>query len=334
MIKYLAAMGILTITISMTGCAQDNEQNQVEEEQVEQTEREQDAGTETQENSSGVIAASDFFESFTGKIDHIHGIGYVGNQNAPFYATHDGIKVYENGEWFKTKKENNDYMGFSPTAEGFYTSGHPGPGSDLPNPFGIKKSTDSGQTLQDIVLEGETDFHTMGAGYNNNTLFVLNPVKNSLMEANRFYHSEDGGKTWNEAKASGIEGEIINIAVHPDDSNVVAASGGEGVFLSENGGESFERVSNNVQGTAVYFSKDSLWYGGYSGDAMLIKRSLENGEEEEINLPEMNQDAVQYFAQNPQKEDELTFVSIKGKVYQTVNGASDWEIIVEDGKSK
>lgn len=57
-----------------------------------------------------------------------------------------------------------DLMGFTTTANGdFYASGHPGPGSDLPNPVGLIRSTDQGQTWQPLSRQGESDFHSLAA---------------------------------------------------------------------------------------------------------------------------------------------------------------------------
>lgn len=63
--------------------------------------------------------------------------------------------MFENGKWYKTTKENNDYMGFNAVQTGFYSSGHPGADSKLPNPIGIKKSEDNGETLENLAVEIE-----------------------------------------------------------------------------------------------------------------------------------------------------------------------------------
>jgi hypothetical protein len=325
-------MATLGMILVLAACGQE-EPKVTEEGSAEQTETQ----NSTKEQQSSVetgqfIATNGFFEPFDGKIDHIHGIGYAGNQAVPFFAAHDGLKVYENGSWYKTKKENNDYMGFNATADGFYSSGHPGVDSQLPNPFGIKKSTDNGQTLENLTLEGEVDFHLMGVGYKNPTIFVMSPHENSLMEANTFYVSEDDGKTWNEVAAKGLDDELLSIVVHPEDGNKIAAVGQKGIYLSDDKGESFELITSGLQGTSVFFTKDDLIYGTFDGNASLIKRSLNDNSEEEILLPEMKQDAVLYFAINPQDEKEMTFVSFNGNIYQTKDNAESWELLVEKGK--
>nr|WP_251032553.1 group-specific protein [Mesobacillus foraminis] len=222
-------------------------------------------------------------------------------------------------------------MGFSATEDGFYTSGHPGMDSNLPNPLGIKKSNDFGETLQHVALEGETDFHTMGVGYSNEVIFALNPEKNSIMETNQYYRSEDGGQTFKLAKANGLEGEIMSVAVHPTNPTLIAAAGAKGIYLSQDKGETFEQITEEMTGTAVYLSEDSLWYGTFQGTPQLVKRSLAEGEEKKITLPKMEEDAVLYFAQNPQNEKEMTFVSFKGTIFQSTDGATSWQLLVKEG---
>nr|WP_263324860.1 hypothetical protein [Neobacillus sp. Marseille-Q6967] len=324
--------GVLAAMLSLAACGQKTEEAPKQTEPTEQSQDDDVQKKPAEAGEKGSISSNRFFEPFNENVDHIHGIGYAGNQNAVFFAAHDGLKVYDNGKWFKTKEENNDYMGFNATEKGFYSSGHPGPDSELPNPIGIKRSMDNGKTLEDVALEGEIDFHLMGVGYLNNTIFVLNPEKNSLMDANKYYVSEDEGKTWKEAKANGLNDEVIGVAMHPEDSAMIAAAGKKGIYLSRDKGENFELVTNNMQGTAVFFTKDSLWYGSYTGTPNLVKRSLTDNSEVEVPLPEMEQDAVLYFAQNPQNEKEMTFVSFKGIIYQTADAGETWNLLASEGK--
>ncbi|WP_157452386.1 F510_1955 family glycosylhydrolase [Bacillus sp. J33] len=332
-LKKLWIVAAAGLTLGLTACGQNEEPKVTEEENAVEEQNEQ-ADKENKEDNKELIAKHEFFESFDGKIDHIHGAGFAGDQGVPFYATHDGLKVYENGKWYKTKEQNNDYMGFNATNDGFYTSGHPGEDSNLPNPIGIQKSDDNGRTLESLVLEGETDFHIMGVGYENKAIFVLNPHKNSIMETEKYYLSEDNANTWQEVQATGLEDTLISVAVHPQKSDFLAAAGQQGIYLSEDKGENFVKISDKGQGTSVFFTNDSLVYGTYDGSAKLIKHSLSDQAETEITLPEMKEDAVMYFAQNPQDEQDMTIVSFNGNIYYSKDGGSIWDLIVEAGNLK
>lgn len=333
--KVVILIGILGLTLGLAACNQNNaDKDPADKGEGTKTEQNSAASNQPEKTGNGNLAANDFFEPFKGEIEHIHGLGYAGNQNALFFAAHDGLKVYENGKWYKTKKENNDYMGFNAVKGGFYASGHPGEDSKLPNPFGIKRSFDNGQTLETLVLEGETDFHAMGVGFNNEVIYVMNPEKNSIMDTGKFYRSEDQAKTWKQTSAKGLNDEILSIAVHPSNPDIMAAAGKEGIYLSKDKGESFELITKGMQGTAVFFTEDSLWYGGYNGQALLMKSSLSDGAEESVKLPEMEQDAVLYLAQNPQNDKEISIVSFNGNIYITKDGAQSWELLAEEGTLK
>ena len=276
------------------------------------------------------FSSHDFFEDFDGKLDHIHGLGYAGNQNAIFFAAHDGLKVYENGKWFKTKKENNDYMGFNAVDKGFYTSGHPGRDSNLPNPLGLKRSLDFGQTLENLGLEGESDFHAMGVGYENHTVYVFNEHKNSKMGTG-LYVTRDNGNTWAKIQAKNLGEDIFSIAVHPKKDELVAVAGKDGVFLSKDGGENFGKL-NDKQGTSVFFSENALWYGAYDKEPVLVKYVLETKEKVELSLPKLEKDAVMYLAQNPQNQSEIVFSTFNGHVFLSKDYAKTWDQLVKKGK--
>lgn len=342
--NVLIFVGMILLSIVLSACGdnksteenKDAEQNgQVvsdEDTNAETTDKENEEKDEnTTENQTSVIANHDFYEPFSGKVDHIHGLGYIGNQNAIFFATHDGLKAYENGQWFKTKELNNDYMGFSPVDTGFYTSGHPGEGVNLPNPLGLKRSVDYGQTLEDLGLEGESDFHAMGVGYENHTIYVLNAHENSIMDPG-FYVSRDDGATWEEIQAKGLGEKVFSIAVHPTNDQMLAIAGQEGIFLSTDGGQSFRALTTNMQGTAVFFSEETLWYGGYDSGPVLVKYMIDGEQVEELFLPKMNQDAVMYIAQNPKNASELVFASFNGDIYLSEDGAETWNTLVKEGK--
>src|SRR5699024_4752762 len=116
---------------------------------------------------SGCSNNDDAFEvPFKGDMDHIHGMGYVGNDDGLYFASHTVLKIYCDGKWFETSNNLNDYMGFAAVDKGFYSSGHPGIDSKLPNPIGLQRSFDGGKTLEKIDFEGESDFHVMAVGFN------------------------------------------------------------------------------------------------------------------------------------------------------------------------
>ncbi|RNF40755.1 group-specific protein [Planococcus salinus] len=260
-------------------------------------------------------------------------MGYPGNGDGLYFASHIGLKIYQEGKWFETADNFHDYMGFNAIDEGFYTSGHPSAASDLPNPLGIQRSLDGGESIEEIAFQGETDFHAMAVGYNTHDIFLLNPAKNSLLEAG-FYKSNDEGESWEPVKASGLEGEVSALALHPTDSNFVAAATSAGVYFSRDAGENFEAITAESEtGTAVHFAEDHLYFGSFGKTSALMKYTIENEEQEMLNIPDLPEDAIAFIAQNPNDEMELAIYTLQGQAYRSENGTQSWNSLLENGNT-
>ncbi|MFE5835319.1 hypothetical protein [Arthrobacter sp. NPDC056493] len=78
---------------------------------------------------------------------HIHGLTVSGDTSKVLLATHDGLFDVTKQPASKIG-DANDLMGFTAGKDPgvVYVSGHPGEGSDFPNPLGLIKSTDGGKT--------------------------------------------------------------------------------------------------------------------------------------------------------------------------------------------
>ncbi|WP_315913547.1 F510_1955 family glycosylhydrolase [Arthrobacter sp. lap29] len=96
---------------------------------------------------------------------HVHGIYVDQVSSKVLLATHEGLYDATSKTPVKVSTDTIDLMGFTPTAdpEVFYGSGHPGPGSALPNPVGLIRSTDAGKTWERLSRQGKSDFHALSA---------------------------------------------------------------------------------------------------------------------------------------------------------------------------
>lgn len=279
-------------------------------------------------------STADSFEvPFEGELSHVHGMGYAGNEDALYFASHSGPKIYRDGEWFETADNFYDYMGFNAVDEGFYSSGHPSADSDLPNPLGIQRSIDGGETLEEIAFQGETDFHAMAVGYNSHDIFLLNPAKNSLLDAG-FHKSYNAGESWQPVQASGLEGEVSALAIHPTDSKFVAAATSTGVYFSRDAGETFEPITAESEtGTAIYFTDDHLYFGSFGTTAAFMKYTIENEELEMMNIPDFPEDAIAFIAQNPNDELEFALYTLQGQAYLSEDASQTWEALLQNGEN-
>lgn len=297
-----------------------------------ETEEPETPDTETTTSTETNETIEDFEVAFDGRMDHVHGMGFIENEEGLYFASHHGLKIYRGGEWLETSDHFHDYMGFNAVDDGFYTSGHPGSGSIMQNPIGIQRSKDGGRSLNHMGFEGETDFHGMAAGYRSHHLFVMNPQENSQMGPG-YFRSEDEGKQWQQVNGAGLEGEISSFAMHPSDSQLIAAATTAGIFLSEDGGDSFTLLTEDeIYGTAVFFNEEELYYATYGTQAELIKYTWENSEQQALELPDLPEDGIMYIAQNPSNADELAIYTAAGHAFISEDGGGSWNQILNAGQ--
>lgn len=95
-------------------------------------------------------------------ITHIHHAAR--DRGTVLVATHEGLFRLTAAGRLVAQGPPNDLMGFAIAADGTYlASGHPAPGSDLPQPLGLIQSTDRGRTWSLRSRGGESDFHALAA---------------------------------------------------------------------------------------------------------------------------------------------------------------------------
>ena len=269
---------------------------------------------------------------------HIHGLGFTEDGEQAYIPAHDGLRVYEDGTWKTVENgegELHDFMGFTMTSEGFYSSGHPNIQSDYENPFGLVKSTDGGETLELLALEGEVDFHVMSASYNTDAIYVMNPEPNSEMEELGLHRTLDEGQEWEPRDVDGVNGSVIAIAAHPDEENRVALSTEEGVFQSDDAGDSFEQVLSGVPAPALTYAHtgELLVAEGVEEETALKAIDASGEVVKEIPVPSIEEDAISYLAQNPQSENTIMVTTTERDIFYTENGGETWEQQADQGVS-
>lgn len=97
-------------------------------------------------------------------VGHVHGIVRDPSDGVVVLATHYGLVRVLEGDMVSVGP-TVDLMGFTLAPGGRYlASGHPGAGSDLPEPVGLIESTDQGESWNVLSRGGESDFHALTAG--------------------------------------------------------------------------------------------------------------------------------------------------------------------------
>ncbi len=266
----------------------------------------------------------------SGEMPHIHGLGFSEDGSQLLVPAHDGFRVYAEGAWQTPALPVHDYMGYAPTSDGFYSSGHPGPSSQLVNPLGLVKSTDGGKTLDTLGFEGESDFHLMGVGYYNHAIYIINPAPNSKLQVGLF-HSLDDGKRWEPSAARGVTTQPIQIAVHPRDATIVALTTDGGLFLSSDYGGSFERIGPADVVTTASFSPDGQHL--YFGSSLLSSYDLASKEVRPMQSPPLAAaDAIGYVAVNPVNPQDVAIATLGRDIFRSTNSGQTWKQIAKSGR--
>lgn len=160
---------------------------------------------------------------------HVHGLTVSGDTSQVLLATHDGL--FDVSKQPATKiGGTNDLMGFTAGKDSgiFYASGHPGAGSNLPNPLGLLKTVDGGKTWEQLSRQGESDFHAMTT------------TKSGIVAFDGTLRTSPDGKTWKTVSA-GFAPAVL--AGHPG-SDTVLATTQEGIQRSTNGGTTWTAVKS------------------------------------------------------------------------------------------
>ena len=151
---------------------------------------------------------------------HVHGLAVDPGTDELLLATHHGMFELS-GEEPEQIGPVNDYMGFAVAGPGhYYASGHPGEGSELPNPLGLIESTDGGKTWQEVSRQGESDFHAMAVS------------SEGVVGFDGVLRFTDDGEEWTDA-SDPIE--PVHLAATPESAAVLATTE-EGVRRSVDGG--------------------------------------------------------------------------------------------------
>jgi hypothetical protein len=321
---------LAAVLLVLTGCSgQEGKEQEKPATQENNSKNEQQKKPQVESETDFIIKAE------PQKIEHIHGIGYPGNDEGLYVASHHGLKIFKNGEWLETTDENHDYMGFQAFEGGFFASGHPAEGSGLENPLGLVKSTDKGNTLDKIAFYGESDFHFLSASYQDTILYLINEEPNSELDRG-VYVSKDRGGAWEPVELNGLDANSFGmIAVHPENGGTIAMSTREGVFVSDDFGTTMERAGDYQMVTAAAFSKEYLYISPVENEQIKLIRLPKEQENagEEVTIPNLKYDnPITYIAADPEQEDRIAFITILNDLYESEDGGKTWNQLLVNGR--
>ncbi|WP_406723838.1 F510_1955 family glycosylhydrolase [Streptomyces sp. GD-15H] len=164
----------------------------------------------------------------TTSVSHIHGVGIDPADDRLYVATHEGIFTPDkDGKPQRVGESRDDYMGFTiAEARTFLASGHPAADGEGPGNKGLIESTDAGKTWKTKSLSGEVDFHALD--YVDGTIYGYDSTNGKVRV------SKDGVEWQDRATLPALD-----IAVNPDDPQMLLATTEAGVAKSTDGGKTF-----------------------------------------------------------------------------------------------
>jgi photosystem II stability/assembly factor-like uncharacterized protein len=273
--------------------------------------------------------------SLVGTWHDVHGVGVY--DGTLYLATHNGLFKKTDSGWQLVGNDKSDLMGFvvSPARDGaMYSSGHPPTGGNL----GFRKSTDGGQTWQTIspVTSSPVDFHAMDASAADENLIYGSPGG-----GNDIYVTHDEGKTWERLSPPA---QVISLAADPEAANVVYAGTIEGLFVSNNQGNNWQKVDADLLDDTVMglgFSGNTLYaYVMPSQGDGYIAKSSDGGQtwaKTDGQIPGAR--GVWRFSGGESGEvytiliQRTTFGGTASSVYKSADGGDSWTLEGTNNKS-
>lgn len=175
--------------------------------------------------------------------EHVHAVAADPGDGTVLLATHDGLVTVADGA-IERVGPSLDLMGFTVAGPGhYYASGHPGPGSDLPQPLGLVESTDGGASWQPVSRGGESDFHTLAA------------AGDGLVGFDGVLRATQDGKAWRELQ---VPEAPFDLSASPSGQRLVATTP-DGPLLSTDAGTTWDRPEGApVVAFAAWADEDRL----------------------------------------------------------------------------
>ncbi len=166
-------------------------------------------------------------------------------------ATHDGLYAGQRDGWKKVSP-TIDLMGFTAVGSTLYSSGHPGDGSDLPNPVGLLRSDDQGRTWQTQSLAGKSDFHALAA------------ARDLLVGYDGTLRTSHDAKTWTDGS---LPGQPMSLSASLDGATVLA-SGQQGTWTSIDQGGTWKAATGTLPVVSGVANPRDAY--GLAGDGSLV----------------------------------------------------------------
>ena len=180
-----------------------------------------------------------------GSLSHIHNVKVFGKKI--YLGTHAGLYEYVDAKTVsKVSPEIFDVMGLTIDGKRIYASGHPGPGSKLPEPVGLLLSSNGGKTWKKVSLQGKVDFHLLEAYQQE--LYGADSQSGELMYSNNY------GKKW----VSLGKNQLSEVAINPQKNRSALAIKDGKLFMTQDNFTSMEELKVDIQPSQIEWNSQQL----------------------------------------------------------------------------
>lgn len=280
-----------------------------------------------------VIAWANNDEAAVTEFMHLHGLNVPGwAPESVYVSTHTGlIRLTPESKWEQVSSEPHDFMGFQahPSEAGvMYSSGHPAPGSGLPNPVGFMISRDGGMSWEIRNLAGQVDFHTSTVQPTNGNVYYG--------YAGDLFRTTDSGQTWTQTPRDHLAriGTVYALAVDSHDSSTVLAGTDTGLWRSPDAGVTWQALLQGAPVTAVATTASDtervLAYA-VARDGGLIESTDGGASWTSLGFLAQDGDAVGYIAPHPTDDATLVLGTFGESILRSRNGGRTWTVLADSG---
>lgn len=178
----------------------------------------------------------------------------------------------------------------------------------------------------------------MAVGYQNHAIYVGNGSANAKL-GRGVYYSLDDGQSWQQSALNGIKGQLIQAAVDPLRANVVALGTEQGLFLSNDYGNTFTQVGDTAPVTALTFgprgeelvfaTQQLFRYDTRHADTDVLSGTITPFPP--LPRPDAN-DTIIYLAINFARFDDIALATVSKNIYLSPNRGKTWVQIVVNGQ--
>lgn len=189
-------------------------------------------------------------------------------------------------------------------------SGHPDPGSRLPQYLGYLRSDDGGRKWRVVSRLGRADLHKLV--FRHDRLYAWDAVLGALII------SEDGGRRFSEHFTP--RGVIIDFEVDPRDPDRILAATDEQLFRSTDGGDSWRPVLRELGVRLSWPEAERLYVATKDGRVQI---SRDGGD----SFAEVGEVEGEPYVLEPVTADDVYLALSDGTVLRTVDGGEGWKAV-------